>query len=69
MINADGTNVRRLTRARGEDVGGTWSPDGSKIVFTSGRLGRIHLFVMRADGTRQHAITRAGANDFDPSWY
>jgi TolB protein len=68
-MDADGTNVRRLTRAVRQDVGGTWSPDGSRIVFTSERLGRTHLFVMRANGTGQHAITRGGANDFDPSWY
>jgi TolB protein len=69
VMDADGTNVRRLTRAVRQDVGGTWSPDGSRIVFTSERLGRTHLFVMRANGTGQHAITRGGANDFDPSWY
>jgi Tol biopolymer transport system component len=69
VMNADGTNVRRLTRAVGVDVGGTWSPDGSRIVFTSNRLGRQHLFVMRANGTHQHSITRSGANDFEPSWY
>jgi TolB protein len=68
-MDAAGTNVRRLTRAVRQDVGGTWSPDGSRIVFTSERLGRTHLFVMRANGTRQHAITARGANDFDPSWY
>jgi TolB protein len=68
-MNADGTHVRRLTRARRQDVGGTWSPNGSRIVFSSQRLGRIHLFVMRSNGTRQHAITHGGSGDFDPSWY
>jgi Tol biopolymer transport system component len=69
VIDADGSHVRRLTRAPRQDIGGTWSPDGSRIVFTSERLGRTHLFVMRANGTHQHAITHSGANDFDPSWY
>jgi TolB protein len=68
-MDADGTNVRRLTRAVRQDVGGTWSPDGSRIVFSSERLGRTHLFVMRAKSAGQHAITTRGANDFDPSWY
>jgi Tol biopolymer transport system component len=39
------------------------------IAFTSDRLGRAHLFVMRADGTRQHAITHSGSDDGDPSWF
>ena len=69
VMNADGTGVRRLTRARGVDMSGTWSPDGSRIVFSSNRLGRTHLFVMRANGTRQHPITNSGADDFDPRWY
>jgi Tol biopolymer transport system component len=68
-IDADGTHVRRLTRAPRNDSGGAWSPDGSKIVFTSERQGRRHLFVMRANGTRQHAITHSGSGDWDPSWY
>jgi TolB protein len=67
-IGADGTNVRRLTHARRENVGGTWSPDGTKIVFTSTRFGRSHLFVMRANGTRERELTHGGANDFDPAW-
>ena len=69
VMNADGTKVRRLTRAVRQDIGGTWSPNGARIVFSSERLGRTHLFVMRPDGTRQHAITHTGADDFDPSWY
>jgi Tol biopolymer transport system component len=69
VMDADGTNVRRLTRAVRQDIGGGWSPDGSRIVFSSERLGRTHLFVMRANGTRQHAITHGGAEDFNPSWY
>ncbi len=32
-MDADGTNVKRLTFSRGEDRGTSWSPDGSKIVF------------------------------------
>ncbi len=68
-MDADGTHVRKLTRAVGVDEGGTWSPDGSKIVFTSNRLGRQQVFVMRANGAHQHVITRRGADEYEPSWY
>jgi len=68
-MNADGTRVRRLTHARYDDVGGTWSPDGKRIVFTSRRFRLSHLFVMRADGRGERQITRRNAEDFEPSWY
>jgi TolB protein len=68
VMDVDGSHVRRLTHAPRQDIGGTWSPSGSRIVFTSQRLGRTHLFVRRADGTRQRAITHTGRDDFDPSW-
>jgi Tol biopolymer transport system component len=68
VMNADGTGVRRLTRTRGIDSDGSWSPDGSKIVFASNRFGWSHLFVMRANGTRRHELTRGAANDFSPTW-
>jgi Tol biopolymer transport system component len=68
VVNVDGTHVRQLTRALGENVGGSWSPDGTRIVFTSTRLGRSHLFVMRANGTGERELTRRNADDFDPVW-
>ena len=33
----DGSNPKNLTRARGYDAEGAWSPDGSRIVFASNR--------------------------------
>jgi TolB protein len=37
VMNADGSGVRRLTNAPGEDGWPAWSPDGSQIVFSSAR--------------------------------
>ncbi len=36
-MNADGSDIRRLTRTPGEDGWPAWSPDGSQIVFSSAR--------------------------------
>jgi len=52
VMDADGSNVRRLTTAsEGEDnYSPAWSPDGSRIAFTSGRDGDADVYVMDADG-------------------
>src|SRR5206468_2916662 len=57
VMRADGSHVRRLTRARGDDVGAAWSPDGSKILFTSDRTGLSQLYVMAPDGCDQRTLS------------
>jgi Tol biopolymer transport system component len=37
VMDADGSHVRRLTNALGEDGWPAWSPDGTQIVFSSAR--------------------------------
>jgi TolB protein len=42
-----------------------WSPDGTKIAFTSYRSGGTpQLFVMNADGTGQTQLTFNGDNSY-----
>ena len=65
-IRTDGTGLRQLTHSRGGTVNNnpsSWSPDGTKIVFTSncgGRDDRV-LFVMKADGSGVRQLTRGAA--------
>jgi len=57
VMNADGTGVTRLTSGFG-DLGPSWSPDGSKIAFSSWRDGGgDEIYVMNADGTGQTRLT------------
>lgn len=62
----DGSNLRRLTTAPGYDAEGSYSPDGSRIVFTSQRDGDLEIYVMNADGTDQRRITNAPGYDGGP---
>ena len=53
VMNADGSNQRRLTNHPDADGTPAWSPAGNSIVFTSdrGSPGRPFLYTMNADGT------------------
>ena len=74
VIDADGSNRRRLTSTRGEDSEAAWSPDGKRIVFSSDRLSGNttdwDLFVMDSDGRNVQRLTRSpmieDAPDFSP---
>jgi Tol biopolymer transport system component len=64
-MNADGTNVARLTNHAAFDQQPAWSPDGSKIAFVSQRDGNSEIYVMHADGSNQ---TRLTDDDANPAW-
>ena len=53
-MNADGSGVRKLTRARGVDGAGPFSPDGRKLLYYRNQGG---VWVMNADGTGKRNLT------------
>jgi Tol biopolymer transport system component len=53
----DGGNLQRLTDTPGYDAEAVYSPDGSKILFTSIRDGDLELYTMDPDGSNQTRIT------------
>jgi TolB protein len=74
-MDADGRNVRLLTRNAALDASPTWSPDGRRIAFmrTAG-FGTERpsggIFAMAADGSGTVQISRAPRHGFDvaPEW-
>jgi len=63
-INADGTDLTRLTHSPGPDFDPSWSPDGTQIAFRSERSGEPEIWVMNADGTSQRRL----AAGLSPAW-
>jgi Tol biopolymer transport system component len=59
--NPDGTDLKRLTHAKGYDAEGSYSPDGKHIVFASNRnaptTGQCELYIMDADGKNVRQLT------------
>src|SRR5881394_531409 len=69
VMNADGSNVTRLTTDPANDVAPDWSRDGKQIVFTSTRgEGWRDIYVMNVDGTNVKRLTSDPASDNNPVW-
>ncbi|MBI4833351.1 MAG: PD40 domain-containing protein [Planctomycetes bacterium] len=58
----------RLTEDTADDFAPSWSPDGTKITFTSTRDGNDEIYVMDADGKNQKRLTENKTNDSMPVW-
>ncbi len=68
LMNADGSNIRRLTRHAAVNYQAVWSPDGGRIVFDSTRDGNWEIYVMNADGSHVVRLTRNQRVDARPVW-
>jgi Tol biopolymer transport system component len=69
VMNLDDKAVKRLTFEPQNGMSPSWSPDGSRIVFTSTRNGRLEIFTMGADGSSQEMlVSMPGASVLDPRW-
>ncbi len=65
VVNADGSDLTKLTSDSAEHRFPNWSPDGTTIVFT--RTGRLH--VMNPDGSNVAAVTADTVSDAtQPAW-
>jgi TolB protein len=56
-IDADGTDLTRLTHSPRPDFDPSWSPDGRQIAFRHERSDEPEIWVMNADGTGQRRLT------------
>jgi Tol biopolymer transport system component len=72
VMSPDGSDIQKLASlagridlSYGDTFGMAWSPDGTRIAFTS--LDNKALEVMNADGSDPHALTNTHAYD-TPTW-
>ncbi|HIE51260.1 MAG TPA: hypothetical protein EYP85_05840 [Armatimonadetes bacterium] len=66
IMNADGSNLRRLTSSLEPEVDPRFSPDGRQILFSTKRGERHEVWVMDADGKGQRKITDGDQADWSP---
>jgi Tol biopolymer transport system component len=67
-MNTDGSSTTRLTDNAVQDISASWSPDGTKIVFTRGLGADTEIYTMNADGSDLQQLTNNSYSDQWPSW-
>ncbi len=70
LVDADGSNLTRLTRGPGRFQGYPgWSPDGSTVVFESkDETGTADIWTIKASGSGLRQVTRNAAEEILPSF-
>ncbi|MEQ9105002.1 MAG: hypothetical protein RIE53_09900 [Rhodothermales bacterium] len=68
VMNADGSDARKITDNHAFDGHPVWSPDGQKIAFQSRRDGSDDIYIMNPDGTEVKRLTMNPGYDGEPAW-
>ncbi len=71
VMNADGSNPVNVSKSAAYDGWPAWSPDGSRIVFSSNRAGPANigqLYVIDAEGGNLQKLTDGPGSLVQPSW-
>jgi TolB protein len=62
VVNVDGSGLVNLTHSLARDSYPTWSPEGTRIVFSSNRSGGRDLWIMDSLGAGLRRLTRNRTN-------
>jgi TolB protein len=68
VMDADGSNLQRLSQTRAGENCPDWSPDGMQITFASWRDGDGEIYVMDADGSNLQKLTDNRFEEEFPTW-
>jgi Tol biopolymer transport system component len=71
VIDADGSDLTRLTQGLASDCGPSFTPDGRHILFSSDRAdpgGGSDLYAMNPDGSAVTRLTHADSEEQEPAF-
>lgn len=72
IMDADGSNVRQLTKTKDCYNGGPFfSPDGKRVIFRADRDKKdaLQLYVINSDGTGERQLTNNDGVNWCPYWH
>jgi len=67
-MNADGSDIKRITTSPFNDRNPYWSPDGNNIVFSSDRNGISNLYAIGLDSLAVKPLTNLLTGASSPNW-
>jgi dipeptidyl aminopeptidase/acylaminoacyl peptidase len=67
-VRSDGTGAVQLTNDLSRNTDPSWSPDGTRIAYTSERDGGRAIYIMNADGSDVKRLTPLAGDSFHPTW-
>lgn len=68
MTSGTGTTPIPLTNDPSSNVNPKWSPDESKVLFSTNRDGNYELYVQNADGSNVKRLTNSAGDDLRGVW-
>jgi Tol biopolymer transport system component len=66
--NLDGGAATTIIQERANLSVGSWSPDGSKLVFSGDREGNSEIYVIGSNGANLQRLTSNNYPDYSPVW-
>lgn len=69
VSDANGKDLKRLTRNKSLESGPSWSPDGKQLVFTSDMRGKPQLYTISSRGGKARRLpTQVSSFCTEPNW-
>jgi WD40 repeat protein len=68
VVDADGSNLSKLTSTDGWNFLPAWSPDGSRIAYVHASKSNHDIWLMNADGSNPVRLTHDPDFDLNPTW-
>src|SRR5439155_27136414 len=68
VVGANGSGLNPIASSPGRDRSPAWSPDGSRLAFSSDRTGNLEIFVVNLDGSGLRNLSNDAGNDSGPVW-
>lgn len=69
IMNADGSDIERITNNDLREQYLSWSPEGARLVFMAGsHSSGGYIYTINGDGTVLKQITTGEAKYFSPEW-